>query len=333
MVEKRFFHSAFSKFRRGGQTIKKIIKIGLIFIALIIVLPFMIGLLYSPNNKIPENYLGKKVEINGRMMRYYQTGNGEDILFIHGSMGSVEDWETLYPLLKERYRLTAIDRPGMGFSDIKENDYTIEGNTKIAREIIKKLDLKNVVIVGHSRGGAIALRMAIDYDENIKGYLLLAPIGYIYDDPNAGIIKTKMISIPIYGEGLLVLLSPIVGANIIEKNLLRMMKGSEELFPENFIQFRKELWNKAISLATRARQTDSYNKEVVKYSNKYGQIKHRVSIICGENDHMQILKQNDRLAREIPNSKYVKLKSVNHYIQYERPNEVVKELDELTEHN
>ena len=148
---------------------KKIVKISSIFITIIIILPFVTGLLYSPNNNIPENYIGNKVEINGRMIRYFQTGNGENILFIHGAMGSVEDWEKLYPLLKDKYRVTAIDRPGMGFSDIEKNDYTIDGNAKIVREIIKRLDLKNVIIVGHSYGGAIALRMAIDYDENIKG--------------------------------------------------------------------------------------------------------------------------------------------------------------------
>ena len=311
---------------------KKIVKISSVFIATIIILPFIIGVLYSPNNKIPRNHMGKKVEINGRMMRYYQTGNGENILFIHGSMGSVEDWETLYPLLKDRYRVTAIDRPGMGFSGIESNDCTLDGNAKIVWEIIKKLDLKNVIIVGHSYGGAIALRMAIDYDKNIKGYLLLAPIGYMFDDPNAGIIM-KTISIPIYGEGVAVLLGPIIGGGIIEKNLLRMMKGNEALFPENFISFRKELWNKAISTTTKARQSGNYNKEIVRYSNKYAKIKHSVSIIVGENDSKHILLQNDRLAKEIPNSKYVKLKSVNHYIQYEKPNEVVKVLDELIENN
>jgi len=316
-----------------GQGMKKIIKISLIFLALIIILPFITGLLYSPNNKIPGNYIGKKLEVKGRMMRYYQTGNGENIFFIHGSMGSVEDWETLYPLLKDKYRVTAIDRPGMGFSDIGKNDYTLDGNAKIAREIIKKLDLKNVIIVGHSYGGAIALRMAIDYDENIKGYLLLAPIGYVIDDPNAGIFTTKMISIPIYGEGLLVFLDPIIGEAMVERNLLRYMKGDESLFPENFIPFRKELWNKAISIATRARQSDSYNEEIVKYSGKYTRIKHNVSIIAGENDRAQIVMQNDRMAKEIPNSKYIKLKSVNHYIQYARPNEVVKALEELIEKN
>ncbi len=316
-----------------SRTMKTVIKISLIFLAIIIIIPFATGLLYSPNNNIPENYIGNKVEINGRMMRYYQTGNGEDILLIHGSMGSVEDWETLYPLLQDRYRITSIDRPGMGFSEIKNKDYTIDGNAKIAKEVIKKLDLKNVIIVGHSRGGAIALRMAIDYDENIKGYLLLAPIGYRFDDPNAGIIDTKMISIPIYGEGLLVFLGPIIGGGKIEKKLFSVMKGDEALFPENFIPFRKELWNKPISMATRARQTDSYNNEIVKYSKKYPQIKHRISIIVGENDQQQIVIQNEKLAKEIPNCKYIKLKSVNHYIQYAKPNEVVKALDELIENN
>jgi len=312
---------------------KILTKISLIFMAVIFLLPFITGLFYSPNNIIPENYIGQKIEINGRMMRYYQTGNGEDIIFIHGSMGSVEDWEALYPLLKDRYRITAFDRPGMGFSDIKENDYTIDGNAIIAREIINRLELKKVIIVGHSYGGAIALRMAIEHDANIKGYLLLAPIGYLIDDPNAGFFTTKMISIPIYGKGLLVFLNPIIGGGKVEKNLLRYMKGDEALFPENFIPFRKELWNKAISMATRARQTDSYNNEIMNYANQYAKIKHRVSIIAGENDRRQIVIQNDRMAEEIPNCKYVKLKSANHYIQYARPNEVVKALDELSENN
>ena len=312
---------------------KKFLKIASVMIATIIILPFIIGLFYSPNNKIPENYIGKKVEIKGRLMRYYQIGNGEDILFIHGSMGSVEDWETLYPLLKNKYRLTAIDRPGMGFSDIKKDDYTLDGNAQIIREVIKTLDLKNVTIVGHSYGGAIALRMAIDYDENINGYLLLAPIGYVRDDPNAGIIKTKMISIPIFGEGILVLLGPIMGPGIIEKNLIGMMKGNEVSFPDNFIAFRKELWNKAISMATRARQSENYNREIVKYAKKYAQIKHDVSIIVGDNDRNQLMLQNDRLAKNIPNCKYVKLESVNHYVQYARPNEVIKALDKLIEKN
>jgi pimeloyl-ACP methyl ester carboxylesterase len=109
------------------------------------------------------------------------------------------------------------------------------------------------------------------------------------------------------------------------------MKGDEALFPENFIPFRKELWNKAISSATRARQSNNYNTEIVKYSNKYTRIKHSVSIIGGENDRTQIVMQNDRLAKEIPNSKYIKLNSVNHYIQYARPNEVVKALAVLSE--
>ena len=186
-----------------------------------------------------------------------------------------------------------------------------------------------MIIVGHSYGGAIALRMAIDHDANIKGYLLLAPVGYVIDDPNAGIFTTKMISIPIYGEGILLFLDPIIGDAMVEKNLSRVMKDDAAFFPQGFIPFRKELWNKAISMATRARQSDNYNTEIVKYSHKYRSIKHSVSIIVGDNDRKQLILQNDRLAREIPNCKYVKLRSVNHYIQYARPNEVVKALDDL----
>jgi len=53
-----------------GQTMKKIAKSSLILIVLIIISTFVTGLFYSPNNEIPENYIGNKMEINSRTNKY-----------------------------------------------------------------------------------------------------------------------------------------------------------------------------------------------------------------------------------------------------------------------
>ena len=75
-----------------------------------------IGALYQPNTQIPTGFLGQHVTVNGLPLRVYQLGKGQDVLMIHGSPGSVEDWSPMFGALSTRLRLTAYDRPGHGFS-------------------------------------------------------------------------------------------------------------------------------------------------------------------------------------------------------------------------
>ncbi|HHT9114616.1 MAG TPA: alpha/beta fold hydrolase, partial [Candidatus Wunengus sp. YC65] len=181
--------------------------------------------------------------------------------------------------------------------------------------------LKDVVVVGHSYGGAIALKMATQFNENIKGYLLIAPLAYPDKKyGNQGILK--LLTFPYFGEGAAALLGPLIGNRMIEETLTRMIYTNRHKYPENFIPFRQRLWNKTISTTTQARQSENYNRELGEMALHYSTIKHRICLIVGDKDSEDLQRQSQKLSEDIPNIKYLKLSGVNHYVQYDASKEL-----------
>ena len=111
-------------------------------------------------------------------------GSGPTILMIHGLGGQTGNFTYgLVDRLAERYRVVAVDRPGCGFSDpLPEGGAPICRQAEIMAEVIRKLELDRPLVVGHSLGGAIALALAIDHPELVRGLCLLAPLTTAQDD-------------------------------------------------------------------------------------------------------------------------------------------------------
>ena len=118
---------------------------------------------------------------NGYLVSYVQTGNPEGgaVLLLHGSPGSWEDWKLVIdrPRLKKRFNLVAVDRPGWGRT--AGDSLTVAALSKqsellwpLLEEIAKT---GKVIVVGHSLGGPIALRVAVDYPRSVAAVVLLAP--------------------------------------------------------------------------------------------------------------------------------------------------------------
>jgi pimeloyl-ACP methyl ester carboxylesterase len=98
------------------------------------------------------------------------------ILFIHGSPGS---WDAFSKYLEDRELqsesiLVSVDRHGYGGSMRGLPELSIGNQARYIKPILDKYNLPTIVL-GHSYGGPVALRLAMDYPERIKHVLLLAP--------------------------------------------------------------------------------------------------------------------------------------------------------------
>jgi pimeloyl-ACP methyl ester carboxylesterase len=102
------------------------------------------------------------VKIDSAKIYYEEVGNPQKqpLIFLHGGFGNIEDFNGIIPLLENEYRIIGIDNRGQGKSTIGTNELTYERLEKDVAFIIKKLNLKNPVIVGFSDGGTAALRLA-----------------------------------------------------------------------------------------------------------------------------------------------------------------------------
>src|SRR5690242_560993 len=109
-----------------------------------------------------------------------QWGQGDSILLIHGASSDMGVWQpTIIPRLESRYQLSAYDRPGMGLTADRPGDAdTLAVQARVAAGVIDQLHLKKPIVVAHSWGGAVALRLALDYPGKVGGLILIAPVAY-----------------------------------------------------------------------------------------------------------------------------------------------------------
>jgi pimeloyl-ACP methyl ester carboxylesterase len=85
------------------------------------------------------------------------------ILFLHGNSHSLRTFnKQMNSKIFDDYRLIFLDLPGHGNSSKAEN-YSLKNFAKILNQFIQELDLKNVIVVGHSMGGHLALNLLKHY--------------------------------------------------------------------------------------------------------------------------------------------------------------------------
>ncbi|MCY4419510.1 MAG: alpha/beta hydrolase [Cytophagales bacterium] len=123
------------------------------------------------------------VWVKGRSIHCAEIGDKKkpSVVFVHGSPGSWTDYIDYFldSALLADFHMLSVDRPGYGFSgfgdpvrDISEEAYMID--QAISRTILSSPE-KKIIWVGHSYGGTVVARIAMDYPERIAGILFLAP--------------------------------------------------------------------------------------------------------------------------------------------------------------
>jgi pimeloyl-ACP methyl ester carboxylesterase len=176
-------------------------------LALVVVAAAIAGLAHRPNIEIPEGAPGRHVMVNAVPIRVLQQGSGRDVVLIHGSPGSLEDWKPVMDALSGSLRVTAFDRPGHGYSG-DAGRYSYEDNADVALAVIDALKLEHVVVVGHSYGGTTALAMAVRAPATVEAYVILDSA--TYKPAREGDISLRLLNVPVLGMGLGVLTGPFI---------------------------------------------------------------------------------------------------------------------------
>lgn len=106
-----------------------------------------------------------QVEIN-----YYHQGKGDTtLLFLHGWCINATYWKNQFAYFSPNYNVYAIDLPGFGKSKASRTNWTVEEYANDVTAFIETLNLKNVVIIGHSMAGEIMLQTALTNNPRVIG--------------------------------------------------------------------------------------------------------------------------------------------------------------------
>lgn len=110
-------------------------------------------------------------------LHYHVGGAGEPLLLVHGLAGSSGNWCEVLPHLVERYRVIAVDLPGHGRSGALPRGSTTTDFAASAATVLDAEGVGAALVAGHSFGGLVALRLAQQRPELVRGLLLASPAG------------------------------------------------------------------------------------------------------------------------------------------------------------
>lgn len=140
-----------------------------------------------------------EVTVNGLRLHYVAAGgsatglktSGLPVVLVHGLGGSTMLWQPNITALATSHRVVALDLPGHGRSDKPPGDYSVDFFTAALAGFLDALGLERVALVGHSLGGHLCLRLALEQPERVAR-LALVNAGGLGPEINAAFLRPML---------------------------------------------------------------------------------------------------------------------------------------------
>ena len=302
-----------------GRWINDKKRLGII-ISLVIILFTLIAVEFQAREKIGSN------ENTQIIYRIIEGNPSLTILFLHGLGENLRTWEKIENQLKIPYRLLLVDLPGHGQSPLpRRTNYSHENLASLLWDFVEDIGAGDLMIVGHSLGGNLALRMAAMRPEKIKGLFLLSPS--VFD--TRGFPFPRLLTNNIF-------IRPFLNAVIRRtvrstKRLTKILQQAvfdETVVDEGLIQrIIKPIVDNSKSYLTLIYlfRDSSRNRKLPDFR----KIQVPVSVINGTEDPWVKPEEARRLAHLLPESELILLPFCGHMPQEEKPNEVARKLEEF----
>ncbi|NDK54371.1 alpha/beta fold hydrolase [Pontibacter fetidus] len=259
-------------------------------------------------------------------MHYLDEGQGDAIVFVHGTPTWSFLWRQQIKSLSRNFRCIAPDHLGFGLSDKPAEHtfaYTPEAHANNLEALLAHLQVKNITLVVHDFGGPIGLRYALRYPENVK---------------NLVILNTWMWSLE--HEKRMMKISEFMAGRIGRFLYLQLGFSATILLPQGYHE-RKHLtrdikahyqrpltanktgtWKFAVAL----QDANPYFAELWNQRQNLRTI--NKLILWGEKDKLLPLHFLGKWEQEFPNAKVIKYKA-GHFVQEERGGEVAEAIQQF----
>jgi esterase len=136
-------------------------------------------------------FVSRQAVVRGLRFHFLEWGppDATPVLLLHGSNQSAHSWDLVSLNLSDRYHVFALDQRGHGDSEwTRDLDYSLAAKAEDAKAFIEDQGLQSCIILAHSMGGMVAMRLLLAYPELAQA-LVLVDVG-----PELSAAGTKIVS-------------------------------------------------------------------------------------------------------------------------------------------
>jgi len=223
------------------------------------------------------------------------------IIFVHGSGGCADMWRYQTAHFPDSH---AVNLPGHPHGQIPKS---VEECVDWLAKYIKGTGCKDVVMAGHSLGGAIALMYALRYPRELEGIIIVGSGARLRVHPR--------------------FLTPCEEA--IEGDGQNWSQLVEDMYRSTSAGYKREITEKQKAIGPAAMLNDFLCCDKFDIMNRVHEIRLPALIICGESDVMTPVKYASYLGAKIANSKLVIVPQAGHLVFAEKPEVVNKAIEDF----
>ncbi|MGE6697032.1 alpha/beta fold hydrolase [Hyphomonas sp. NPDC076900] len=247
---------------------------------------------------------GQLVEVKGHGVHVITRGpeTAPVVLMIHGASANAREFTwTLAPRLEMDLRVLMADRPGHGYSERFDGADALAAQAgQMAGLLDQMAPGGKATIVGHSFGGAVALRLALDRPDLVSGLVLLAPVTHDWGEAEGGTAwYNSFAANPVFGP-VFSQLAPIAGP-------AQMKNGISGVFapaPTPLGYFENSgigLFLRPPNFRANAEDMTRLKQELAEQSRRYGELAVPITVFSGSKDTVVSPKLHTaRLKKQVP---------------------------------
>jgi len=254
---------------------------------------------------------GDYLDLDGSKIYYEQCGSGPTIVLLHDGLVHGVTWDGVWDSLCGKYHVIRYDRRGYGRSDSPKAPFS---PTEDLYKLLTRLNVSHAVVVGSSSGGALAIDFALEHSQMVDGLFLLGPVLHGMRD-SAYFVERG------------------------DKHNEPMQRGDLKAVAENWSQdkfliagenpaARRKLYDALISNPQNLRYSNQFEIQLSPPAAKrLSEIKAPTLILAGEADIADVHAYCGAINVGIRESARVVIKGTGHFIQLEKPEEIITKLN------
>jgi esterase len=241
---------------------------------------------------------------------YREMGKGKPIIILHGLFGTSDNWQILARKLGEKYHVYTVDLRNHGQSFHSE-DFDIQWMARDVAGFIDFYKIKEPVIIGHSMGGKIAMKVAIMFPDSIEKFISvdIGPQSY-----------------PVRHEKIIEALNSVDIENVktrkeVEQALMQSIPdwGIRQFLMKNLKRLNEGGFTWKMNLPVISRKIENIGEAIGN-----GNVITKPGLFVRGSESDYILDEDwSEIEKQFPNSKLITIEGAAHWIHVDKPKELL----------